>query len=1203
MPDLFVHLHTHTHASTFDGYGKEPQFAERIAELGQPALGLTDHGTLRGLPAMAEACKKTGVHLVPGIEAYLCDDIKLKGLTKADRAEIKASYKNPETAKLAVKAAEAARRDRDHITIWAMSDEGLTNLYRLSSISWNQGFYYKPRLDIETIAAHGQGLIVSTGCPGGVVSKPIRDMLIDIALNRFERLHKAFGDRLYVEIMPHLMDDCRELQENLWMMAEHYGVKAIGTQDAHYPTQDDCSAQEVLVCIQTRETMDDPERFAAKAFGNPDFYLRSRREMLSAFRLDTNFSMGVVSELLDNTVEMAERCTSKFVSAPPGAYLVAPKAPKKYESHGEWIENLCFDGWMRRLGPSHRKVGYMDRLQHELDVIQEHGFSRYFVMIWDVVNFCRKNSIRVGPGRGSAGGSLVAYLLGITSIDPIEHKLSFERFIAPGRADLPDIDVDIQHDRRQEVIQYLREKYGADHVAGISTSIAMRGKRCLRDAGKVFGVPINEIERVTAVIAEGLSEEDKGDNTVEQAFADTEVGKKFAESYPDAAEAAIALEGNLRDVGIHPAGIVVTPRPVSDIVPLESRKAQDGGGRIPVVAYDMNTVEKVGLVKADFLGLKTMTVQAIACEIAGISHDELDNIPLDDRPTLQAFTDSRFGGIFQYDSPSSRRLCADFTFKRFSDVPAITALNRPGPMKTGLAQAFLDRSKDPSKTPKVHSVYDEVTADTHGVLIYQEQLISLARELSGYTPEEADGFRKRIAKKLGVSDDHDHFVRGAVDNGMAEDEAERLFSSIVGFGSYAFNRAHATAYGMIAYQLMWLKVHHPGAFYTATLAIRDKDEDLLRIAAEARRSGIAVLPPDVNVSRGRFTLSDDGESIVGSIADIKGIGPATARCIAKARPFKSFLDFYEKTREGAGRVTAATFRVLAQTTAFRSLCPNIRLVHLNAEPIWKAIAKGLDVALDPSAISDYETDELIRIASERYRLYVDDTGRGEFAAMYDEVAEHCERELLTPAEVPTSGLGYAFMMGRLNEAKLYSEGGGSRSARISLLSPDGIEIVARADSDVLSACGTAMEAKGEMVLVLLHIRPTMTGGVMYSAERVWLATDLLSAKPDDLLVAVARPGKSKPKDPIAAFHKCELEKTFAIDGMILRVRKHHDKRGAMMRTVGMLGQQGYLRFFVFASRCRGSDIKLLKPGRFLGVRLKKISGDAACLSDRPIEEG
>lgn len=1205
MSDLFAHLHTHTHASTFDGYGKESQFAERVAELEQPALGLTDHGTLRGLPAMAKACKEHGVRLIPGIEAYLCDDIKLRGLTKAEKLEVKSEYKNPETAKLAVKAAEAARRDRDHITIWAMNDGGLTNLYRLSSISWNNGFYYKPRLDIETIAAHAQGLIVSTGCPGGVVSQPIRDGRIEVALRRFERLLEAFDDRLYIEIMPHAMDDCRKLQEHLFDLGSSYEVKTIATQDAHYPERIDCSAQEVLVCIQTREMMDDPDRFAARAFGNPDFYLRTREEMVEAFEATTGLTTLVLEGMCDRTVELTERCTSKFTSAPPGTYLVAPDTPEKYEDYGEWIENLCFDGWMRRLGPHSRAVHgeHGKRLQHELDVIQEHGFSRYFVMIWDVVNFCREKGIRVGPGRGSAAGSLVSYLLGITSIEPIEHKLSFERFISPGRSDLPDIDVDIQHDRRQEVIQYLRDKYGADHVAGISTSIAMRGKRCLRDAGKVFGVPIHEIERVTAVIAEGLSEEDKGDDTVAQALVDTEVGKKFADGYPDAAEAAVALEGNLRDVGIHPAGIVVTPRPVSEIVPLESRKAQGGAGRIPVVAYDMNTVEKVGLVKADFLGLKTMTVQAIACQIAGVSHDELDEVQLDDEATLQAFTDNRFGGIFQYDSPSSRRLCTGFTFKSFSDVPAITALNRPGPMKTGLAQAFLDRAKDPSKTPKIHPIYDDVTADTNGVLVYQEQLIALARELSGYTPKEADGFRKRIAKKLGVSADHDMFVRGAIDNGMEEVEAERLFSSIVGFGSYAFNRAHATAYGMIAYQLMWLKVHHPGAFYTATLAIRDKDEDLLRIAAEARRMGIAVLPPDVNISRGRFTLSDDGKSIVGSVADIKGIGPATAQNITAARPFTSFLDFYEKTREGVGRVTAATFRVLAQTTAFRSICPNTKLIHVNAMEIWKAVVKGFEVQLVPSAIDDYETDELIRIASERYRLYVDETGRGEFAAMYDEVAEHCERELLTPSEVPTTGVGYAFMMGRLNEAKLYSGGGGERSARISLLSPDGIEIIARADSDVLSACGTAMESKGEMVLVLLHIRPTMSGGANYSAERVWLATELLSAKVDSLLVAVARPGKSKPKDPIAAFHSCELEKAFGVDGMVLRVRKHKDRRGATMRTVGILGQRGYLRFFVFASRCRNSDIKMLKPGRFLDVRLKKISSDATCLTDRPIKEG
>jgi DNA polymerase III alpha subunit len=609
----------------------------------------------------------------------------------------------------------------------------------------------------------------------------------------------------------------------------------------------------------------------------------------------------------------------------------------------------------------------------------------------------------------------------------------------------------------------------------------------------------------------------------------------------------------------------------------------------------MDITEDVGLVKLDVLGLKTMTTQAYACESSGVSHNELDHVPFDDEATLEAFSENRFGGIFQYDSPSARRLCRGFRFNTFADVCVMTALNRPGPMKTGLAQAYLERATDPSKTPAIHPIYDRVTAETFGVLIYQEQVVALAREL---------GFRKKVAKKKGVSEDHAMFVTGAMEQGMEEVDAERLFNSIIGFGSYAFNKSHAYAYGMIAYQLMYLKVHHPAAFYAAILAIKDKDEDLLRIAAEARRTGIPVEAPEINRSGRRYTIHrGEAATIVGSIADIKGIGIETARKIADRKPYTGFLDFYEKTRTGPGRVTKATFRALAQTTALRSLCPNTRLIHTNADKVWDAVVKGFDVELEPTAVDDYERDGLIRVATERYRLFVDEGGRGEFAAVYDSVVEKCSRDLLTPAEVPTEGPDYAFVLARLNDSKLYSEGSGSNTARVSLLAPDGVEIVARADADVLQVCGKAIESKGKMVLALVYARVGYRGGVSYGVERIWLAEDIFTTGPESLLTAVANPTKTRPKDPIAAFAKREIEDTFRLEGMVLRVRKHKDKRGSTMRTVGLLGSEGYIRFFVFSSRCRGAeDLKLLRPGRMVRVGLKKLSGDAACLTHSPIME-
>lgn len=1208
MTKDFAHLHTHSHASAFDGFGNESRFAGRIAEMGYSALAFTEHGSLRGLMSAQKACDEAKIQFIPGIEAYLCDDIGLRGVTEEERKAVRSRTPDKEVAKALIKAMESDRRDRDHITIWAMNDVGRQNLYRLSSISWNAGFYYKPRLDMTTIIEHNEGLIVSTGCPGGVVTSPLRRGDWGAALQRFERLHRAFGDRLYIEVMPHVMEDCTDLQSMLADLSRSYNVQMIATQDAHYPTKADAAAQEVLLCIHIGECIDDPDRFAAKAFGKHDFYLRTREEMIAALTANTALSRRDIINACNATVDLASRCTTHIDTTTPGKYLASPDLPSAYVDYDDWLLALCEQGWEERYGvAAHEDTSrphHLARLAKECRVLKDYGFARYMVTVQDIIAFCRSVDIRVGPGRGSAAGSLVSYLLGITSLDPVVHGLSFERFIAPGRKDLPDIDIDIQHDRRDEVITYLMDRYGDDRVIHIATNVSMRGKGVLRDVGRVFNIPIVETEKLTSVIAESLTEEEQGDDTVAVAIRETEVGKRFNESYPDVSAAAIALEGQHRTSGIHPAGIVVAPVPIVDLVPIESRANPGDGPRIPVIAFDMKAVEKMGLVKIDLLGLKAMTVEALAMREIGIPHDHLDELPLDDAETLDAFSAGRFGGIFQYDSASARRLCRDFTFKRFADIAVMTSLNRPGPMKSGLAQAYLDRAKDPSIVPKLHPVYDAITAETYGVIIYQEQVVALARELASYSDGEADAFRKKVAKKTGLGDEETKFVAGAIANGMVADDAERLFRSIVGFGAYAFNASHAYAYAAVGYQLMWLRVHHPAAFYMATLAIRDKAEDLMRIAAEARREGIPVLAPDVNVSRGKFTLhhdKDDAPLIVGSTADIKGIGSTTASAIAAVMPFTSLKDFYDRTRQlSQGRVTLSTFKALAQTTSLRSICPNTKLLVENAPAIWEALSRGHAVELDSSSVEDYSEDVLIKLAAERYRLYVNANGRGDFAAVHDAIKPLSKRPVLTVEEVPQVGPDYAFVIGRINESKLYAEAEGGRSARVTLLSEIGSELVCRVSSDALSDCGTAVEQKGEIALSLVYVR-THPKGTSYDVEGLWLASDLEKAGTAGILAVVAAAAPTRPRNPAAIFNNTQIGKQHKASGVVTRVRRHRDKNNNMMMTVGLLGERSFIRFFVFSSRMRGEDVQLVKVGTNIAVTLEKLSNDASCLSQQPIQ--
>jgi DNA polymerase III alpha subunit len=677
---------------------------------------------------------------------------------------------------------------------------------------------------------------------------------------------------------------------------------------------------------------------------------------------------------------------------------------------------------------------------------------------------------------------------------------------------------------------------------------------------------------------------------------ETEAGKVFRDRYPDVAAVAGKIEGNLRTVGVHAAGVIVSSVPIVEVAPVETMAIR-GGPRVPVVALDMRAAEAVGLVKIDVLPLKTLTVLAKAEQLSGVLCETIDP---EDPDTLQAFTDQRFVGVFQFDSAGSRRICQGFMFRQFSDIAAITALNRPGPMETGMARIYVERSNGTARVESVHPIYDEVFKDTYGVPIYQEQVINLAKAV-GYTPEEADKFRKKIAKKIGLADERPKFVAGAVAAGMDDDLAERIFNDLLGFASYAFNASHSYAYSCIAQWTMWYKVHHPAAFYAALLAVEDSETTQLRIAADARRSGIRVEPPDLQTSEARFALRVDPTGapvIVGSTADLHGVGPATAKAIADNAPYTDLLDLYRRTAGRGIRVTSATFRILAASTALRSLCPGvpIRLLVENAKPIWESLRRGvLPVFNVPSPIPDYDPEALTKIASEVYPIYVDAKGHSAVDDVVDRLRRSCSRSILTPSEVDQTSPWIGFVAGLFTRIKLFPGESGKTGMAV-IGSTDGSEIVARIDTDVLDACSRVLATVNQIVVAAVSVSDRGRIGL----ESIWPVEEILTPGSDPLRRFVAAPPRTTPRDPRLTIQKLDEDQKTWIEGIVIRIRKGKDKNGGNLRSLTIVGERGAIKVMVFASRLH-RDITSIEVGQFVEMRVQKMRGDLVFLSEAEIK--
>jgi DNA polymerase-3 subunit alpha len=947
----FVELRGHSEMSLGYACGRTADMVERAKELGQPAICLTERDSLRGIHKLHKAATTAGIRPIYGAEVAVVADRRRLSLTEEETAaafaEAHGSSKRERDRAIAREARRLGLDRSPMVCLRAMTDAGLGNLFRIMSAGWTEGLYNptkhaRPRVDLEVLARYSEGVSVSIGGTDGYTMAELLRGRVREGIADLDRLSEIFEGRTFLELHPHAGDLHKKLNTAIRSIAASRGLPVIAVNDPRYVLASDVRAHTVVLCLEAGKrfrgrsiTLDDPEHPESQA----GYHLRSGDEMAAAFSTDhPDLPAEWVREAVTRTAEFAETHQAK---APIDPLRVAlPDLGLKRAPDVE-VRLLCKKGWeWRRIPERAGRLGipverYASQLVHELKEIGGRGFDPYFLIVRGMIGWARGQGIAVGPGRGSAAGSLACYLLGITSIDPIEHGLMFERFLAPGRVDMPDIDTDFQQSRRDDVIAHLREQYGEDRVAHIVTFGQMHGKAALKDVCRVMGVPFSTVNAITAQFSSKQGDEKIA---VREVLGTTDVGRAFMDEHGDALEVVERLEGSVRQLGIHASGITVTPWPLSEGCPVEMHPRR-GGQRVACTAIDMAAVSDFGILKLDVLGLSNHDVLASVRDAVRERHGtELDfeSLEYDDRQVIDAFTRQEFAGVFQYDAASARNVCADLVFAGFTDIAALTALNRPGCTRSGLTETFRLRRQDPSQITPLHPIYDEITSDTLGVLVYQEQVIRIFRDLGGFPPEKADKMRKIMGKKLGEAEMRlyfDPFAEGARANGMADETIEDLFRSIGKFAEYGFNRAHAAAYAAVAYWEMWAKVHYPREFVWALMRHAKDAEEAVAYVAEAKRLGVAILPPDVRESGAHWTITDAG--IRAGIGTVKHVGKKAVAAIVAGQPFTGPADFFEKV---PGKLANwKTIDSLIKAGALRGLLPNTRYALERRE--WRDVVK------------------------------------------------------------------------------------------------------------------------------------------------------------------------------------------------------------------------------------------------------------------------
>ncbi len=897
----FTHLHVHTEYSLLDGACRIGELVERAKQLGQTSIAITDHGVVYGCVAFYKAARAAGLRPIIGCEVYVAPR------NRTDKEH------GPDS-------------EYSHLILLCRNETGYRNLCYLVSAAFTEGFYIRPRIDWPLLREHSQGLICLSGCIAGEIPRRVLAGDYEGAKAKALELAEVFGpDGFYLELQDHGLEDERRAMSGLRRIHEETGIPVVVTNDVHYINKDDAYNQDILMCIQTGKTVDDPNRMK---FGDSEFYLKTEQEMRDL--------MTDLPEAVENTNKIAEMCNYDFEF---GHYhLPKFQLPEGEDNSFEYLKKLCERGFAERYGEGTPEL--RAQLDYELDMIKQMGFVDYFLIVSDFIGYARKNGIPVGPGRGSAAGSIASYTLHITDVDPIKYSLYFERFLNPERVSMPDIDIDFCVRRRGEVIDYVSRKYGSDHVAQIVTFGTMAARQAVRDVGRAMNVSYAECDTVAKQIPSTLNMKLDEALSLSKPLREMYDGNPTLHSLIDTAR---ALEGMPRHASTHAAGVVITERPVYEYVPLAKND------EAVVCQYPMTTLEELGLLKMDFLGLRNLTVLDDAQKLVRLREPDFDisRVPEDDPAVFEMLSAGKTSGVFQLESTGMTGVCTSLRPKSIEDITAVIALYRPGPMDS--IPRFLECSAHPERITYKHPLLEPILSVTYGCIVYQEQVIEIFRRLAGFSLGQADMIRRAMSKKKHETIDAERVafiygdasrgIPGAVANGVPEVVADSIYDEILDFASYAFNKAHAVAYAVVSYRTAYMKCHWPHEYMAALLtSVFDMNGKVPDYIAECREMGISVLPPDVNESADDFTVANG--NIRFGLAAIKGIGRSFVRELMAERerggPFTAFDEFCRRMsgREFNRRVVESLIRA----GAFDSIGYKRRALLQVAETVLEGIA-------------------------------------------------------------------------------------------------------------------------------------------------------------------------------------------------------------------------------------------------------------------------
>jgi len=845
----FVHLHCHSEYSLLDGAARINYLVNRAAELNMPAVAITDHGTMFGVVDFYKAAKEAGVKPILGCEVYVAPRSRFQKEPRQDDIQY-------------------------HLVLLAENDTGYRNLTRLVSAGFTEGFYYKPRVDRELLAQHSEGLIALSACLAGEIPTRILEGQLEEARETARFYRDLFGsENFYLELHDHNIPEQKKVNEVLKQISREEGIPLVASNDVHYLSRQDAGVHDVLLCIQTGKTVDETERMS---FETEEFYFKTGAEIAGQF--------DDVPEAVSNSLRIAERChVEKDFSK---RYLPEYEVPEGYDAD-TYLEKICYEGLQSRYGEVTPEIE--ERLQYELNVIRQMDYSDYFLIVWDFIEYARREEVLVGPGRGSAAGSLVAYCLGITNIEPLQHGLLFERFLNPERISMPDIDIDFCDDKRDRILKYVFDKYGQERVAQIITFGTMAARAAVRDVGRALAIPYADVDKIAKMIPMEVK------MTISRALEQSrELQALYQEDdqYRRLLDISMAVEGMPRHASTHAAGVVIAKEPLVNYVPLY--KMADNA---VVTQFPMGTLEDMGLLKMDFLGLKTLTIIGETLTNIEKRHGKkinIEEITLDDDGTYEMLSRGETTGIFQLESTGMRSVLRDLMPNKFEDIIAVVALYRPGPMEQ--IPTFVNSKHGREKIKYAHPDLEPILKETYGVIVYQEQIMEIAARIAGFSLGQADLLRRAIGKKKKeiLDEQQEKFITGCMEKGYTRELGIKMYDLILKFASYGFNKSHAAAYAMIAYQTAFLKANYPVEFMAALMTVYCSNSDKVALyIADCRRMGIEVLPPDINESETHFTVVGDNRIRFG-LAAVKNVGLGAIDSITGARrekPFISLRDF------------------------------------------------------------------------------------------------------------------------------------------------------------------------------------------------------------------------------------------------------------------------------------------------------------------------